>query len=120
MRRRVSRQSPQVPLWKRTARAWPEKRVVAQAVTGKWVAQLRRHLVHARPAEVDHDLTGNVGYQFFHFIRFESFTPADHAVIAPRHTGSMRIGAVAGIERGPIRADVFRAYKDHTHGFGFG
>jgi hypothetical protein len=29
------------------------------------------------------------------------------------------IGAVAGVDGCTIRADVFRAYKDHTHGFEF-
>ena len=31
----------------------------------------------------------------------------------------MGVGAVAGIKGGSIRPDVIRAYKDHTHGFGF-
>ena len=81
------------------------------------VAQLRRHLPDARPSEVDHDLAGELGDQWFEFPWFESLEPADFVVFPPRQTGTVGVCFVAGIEGFSIRTHIGRAYKDYTHGF---
>ncbi len=81
------------------------------------VAEVRIDPSHAGPAEVDHDLIGQLRQERLKVVGFEVLHPAHASTFPPRHPRSVRVGGMAGIEHVPLGAHGFiGAHKDHTHG----